>query len=454
MVHSHKVVSSPATCGSEARPDGAGRLPLRAIKIVVWNVGGMAAAADFIIACKSDGMIDILVLVEAKVQDLDRARALIELMFPGAGIQIVGVPCERNLDVAAGMLRQNVYGGIVAVIFNRGIHAQPRSPRDGVVAFECTTRGMRPIDIIAVYLPPRPDAGKDQRRFLSAGQRLEHMVLEYNAARRKQHRVIIVGDFNAHIGNCDGHFCVRKDVSPIEQRLQLLDAFSACGVSPLHGRLKDAPAYPTSYSQQHTVDGVKLARREGRHPGAESDYIAGDVLWLEGREFTLFARNDLTVPYFGGPLPVNEQYHPKGPPRHDLLAANITLEEEQQPQAEAPAQRQKQQKVAAYGDGGAWPGVATGGTGPRCVADERPCPSRRWQLGHAGSNGLVCRWLHSRHERRDGRSGGALTRLPTRARTAAAVPGQPLRASTGSCPRRSQVAAARQSAPHGPTAPR
>ena len=354
MVHSHKVVSSPATCGSEARPDGAGRLPLRAIKIVVWNVGGMAAAADFIIACKSDGMIDILVLVEAKVQDLDRARALIEMMFPGAGIQIVGVPCERNLDVAAGMLRQNVYGGIVAVIFNRGIHAQPRSPRDGVVAFECTTRGMRPIDIIAVYLPPRPDAGKDQRRFLSAGQRLEHMVLEYNAARRKQHRVIIVGDFNAHIGNCDGHFCVRKDVSPIEQRLQLLDAFSACGVSPLHGRLKDAPAYPTSYSQQHTVDGVKLARREGRHPGAESDYIAGDVLWLEGREFTLFARNDLTVPYFGGPLPVNEQYHPKGPPRHDLLAANITLEEEQQPQAEAPAQRQKQQKVAAYGDGGAW----------------------------------------------------------------------------------------------------
>jgi len=41
-----------------------------------------------------------------------------------------------------------------------------------------------------------------------------------------------------------------------------------------------------------TADGVRLARLDGRHPGAESDYILGDVSWLRGREYNLYDRDD------------------------------------------------------------------------------------------------------------------------------------------------------------------
>jgi len=100
-----------------------------------------------------------------------------------------------------------------------------------------------------------------------------------------------------------------------------------------------------------TAEGARVARLAGRHPGAESDYILGNVSWLRGREYELFDRDDRSVPYLGGPLPTNELYSPLPPPRHDMLAIELILEAESQPQqpGDGPAQPPKP-KVAAYSD--------------------------------------------------------------------------------------------------------
>ena len=174
MVPAHKVAGAPAPRNAEARLDGAGRSQLRAIKVAVRNVGGMSADTLFIRACRLAGRIDILVLIEVKVRGLDELRALVKMIFPEDTPDVVGVPCERDVHLAADgtQARQEVYGGIVAIILNRNIRATLTKEYDGVVSVACETAGMRPFCIIGCYLPPAPKAGKCRRRFLTVPARL------------------------------------------------------------------------------------------------------------------------------------------------------------------------------------------------------------------------------------------------------------------------------------------
>lgn len=359
MVPAHKVAGAPAPRSAEARLDGAGRSQLRAIKVAVRNVGGMSADTLFIRACRLAGRIDILVLIEVKVRGLDELRALVKMIFPEDTPDVVGVPCERDVHLAADgtQARQEVYGGIVAIILNRNIRATLTKEYDGVVSVACETAGMRPFCIIGCYLPPAPKAGKCRRRFLTVPARLDQMVEECQAAQRKRQRVLVVGDFNVATGSCHGHFSVNpKRKTSAERRCQLLDAWDRCGLSPLHGRSRARPAHPTSFAHSTTAEGLQLAWSRGEHPGNEVDYVLGCTSWREGCEYELFDRGDVTVPHLGGPLhPDDGDFHPKGPPRHDMLVVQLNLEEDsvrRRLAAAAPLRRlPKVPQVAGYGSG-------------------------------------------------------------------------------------------------------
>jgi hypothetical protein len=196
-------------------------------------VGGVRARIDFIRAISLSGRADILLVLEAKARHIDEIKELIARSFAGSRIpDVFGVPCERKEDLAGNAREadQAVYGGILALVFDPAIkcyHTHPAS--DGVVSFEFSRSGSRDFCIIGCYLPHAAST-----RFHTVQSRLERLALEYATARGKGRRTIIATDANCHLGNGDGHFCVKNDRSP--HRQIFLDAMNAMGVRPLHGR--------------------------------------------------------------------------------------------------------------------------------------------------------------------------------------------------------------------------
>ncbi len=343
----------------EVRMPGAGRPLLRAVKVAVWNVGGMSAGSLFMTACDTYGNVDILFMIEVKAAGLDVVQSILDTAFPGRHptVHWVGVPCERGEVLAAGAAGAgqqgqgaSIYGGIVAVVFNRSIRATVNSSQhDGVLSVDFNTWGMRTFTIIGVYLPHSASP-----KHHTVGDRLRHMKEEYLAARGRRNRTVIVGDLNIHVGDGDAHYCVKPDKSPVGLCMLLRGVLRECGVTPLHGRSRIAPAHPTSHAQGTTANGTMLALSRGKVPGQESDYILADASWVQGAEYKLYARDDLSVPYLGGPLPRSPEYHPLGPPRHDMVAVELSMvagaKQRVTEGAAVARQRPKRDPVAAYND--------------------------------------------------------------------------------------------------------
>ena len=329
---------------------------------MVQNVGGLSAAAVYIHACCLYGKADVLLLIETKMLTVDSVKAKLAALFPDNQPEVAGVPCERNDELVGDgtQRRQHSFGGILLITFNPRVKSKLVNKYDGVVSFDCLVDGMRPFCIIGCYLP-HPSSPLHH----TVGARLENMKQEYRSARARGRRTVIGGDFNIHVGNAPGHFCVKPDQSRQDLRRQLLDAWDDIGVLPLHGRCSKSRAFPTSYAPGSTREGVILARMRHECPGSESDYVLGCASWNESFEFSLYRRDEPTVPYLGGPLHADPTFHPLVPPRHDVLAVQLHLVPDQREQVVPPPPRQPRlPKPAAYGDSMRWYAAAAAAAAP------------------------------------------------------------------------------------------